>query len=60
MAEENHQTTNKLDSFIGNDVDDMSVLNTLLRTVKGISPVSASRYELGLTRSLDDEDFGLV
>ncbi len=55
MAEENHQTSQKLNDFIGTNTDDMSVLNTLLRTIKGISPVSASRYELGLAYESDDE-----
>ena len=55
MAEENHQTTQKLDDFVGANTDDMSVLNTLLHTIRGISPVSASRLELGLAYDHDEE-----
>lgn len=55
MAEEKHESSHKLDDFVSGNTDDMSVLNTLLRTIKGISPVSASRYELGLAYESDDE-----
>jgi hypothetical protein len=42
MAEEDH---NELDEFIGPNLDDMSVLNVLLQTIRGISPVSGSPYD---------------
>ncbi len=42
MAEENHTQS---DEFSGGNMDDMSVLNVLLQTIRGISPVSASPYD---------------
>lgn len=42
MAEENH---NEPDEFSGGNMDDMSVLNVLLQTIRGISPVSSSPYD---------------
>lgn len=56
MAEENHQTTHKLDDFVSGNSDDMSVLNVLMHTIKGISPVSASRFELGLAFDQDGDE----
>ncbi len=41
MAEEKHNHQH-LDEFIGPNMDDMSVLNVLLRTIKGISPVAGN------------------
>jgi hypothetical protein len=42
MAEENHNEPNE---FNGGNMDDMSVLNVLLQTIRGISPVSGSPYD---------------
>lgn len=41
MAEEKHEQ-HHLDEFIGPNRDDMSVLNVLLHTIKGISPVAGN------------------
>jgi len=43
----NYEDTNhnELDEFIGPNLDDMSVLNVLLQTIRGISPVSGSPYD---------------
>jgi len=48
MAEETHE----LEDFIGVNHDDMSVLNYLLQTVKGISSIAGSP----LTLVTEDED----
>lgn len=36
---------NQTDEFSGGNMDDMSVLNVLLQTIRGISPVSSSPYD---------------
>lgn len=48
MAEETHE----LEEFVGANHDDLSVLNYLLQTVKGISFVSGSP----LAMAVDEED----
>jgi hypothetical protein len=52
VAEEKHDQ--HLDEFITPNTDDMSVLNTLLRTIKGISPVSGN--PMNLDYMLDDDE----
>lgn len=47
MAEETHE----LEEFVGANHDDMSVLNYLLQTVKGISSVAGGPLDL----TTDDE-----
>jgi hypothetical protein len=49
MAEETHE----LEEFVGANHDDMSVLNYLLQTVKGISTVAGGPLEETTTSSVD-------
>jgi hypothetical protein len=42
MAQETHE----LEEFVGANHDDMSVLNYLLQTIKGISPVAGGPMDL--------------
>lgn len=49
MAKENY---NQSEKFSGENMDDMSVLNVLLQTIRGISPISSSPY--GFVPAEDD------
>lgn len=51
MAEETHE----LEEFVGPNHDDMSVLNYLLQTIKGISSVAGGPMDLALAE--DDAEY---